>query len=107
MLIVYSEQGVNAQNYTNRLLEQVNRLNMDESKLPILRIMIESIDRIFDKTDIFALDEYLLFGKFNGILFNWTVIWMKSLVFLNRFMDCWLFVVLFAVGTRKMFAIDQ
>lgn len=62
LLIVYSEQEVNTQNYVNRLLEQVNKLNSDESKLPILRIMVDALERIFAKQDIFALDEYLLFG---------------------------------------------
>lgn len=63
LLILYSEQEVNIQNYANRVLEQVNKLNSDESKLPVLRIMIDAVERIFDKPDFFALDEYLLFGK--------------------------------------------
>lgn len=62
LLIVYTEQEVNTQNYMNRLLEQVNKLIPDESKLPVLRIMIEALGLIFAKSDIFALDEYLLFG---------------------------------------------
>lgn len=64
LLILYSKQEVNTQNYVTRLLEQVNKLNTDEHKLPVLRIMIEAVERIFDKPDFFALDEYLLFGKF-------------------------------------------
>lgn len=62
MLILYSEQEINVQNYVNRLLEQLNKLNSDESKLPVLRIMIEALERIFAKSDIFSNDEYLLFG---------------------------------------------
>lgn len=65
LLILYSKQEVNAQNYVTRLLEQVSKLNTDEHKLPVLRIMIEAVERIFDKSDFFALDEYLLFGKFS------------------------------------------
>lgn len=67
LLILYSKQEVNTQNYVHRLLEQVNKLNSDESKLPVLRIMVEALERILDKPDFFALDEYLLFGK--NILF--------------------------------------
>lgn len=64
LLILYSKQEVNTQNYVTRLLEQVNKLNTDEHKLPVLRLMIEAVERIFEKPDFFALDEYLLFGKF-------------------------------------------
>lgn len=62
LLIIHSDQEVNTQNYLNRLLEQVNKLNSNESKLPVLRIMVDALERILKKPDIFAFDEYLLFG---------------------------------------------
>lgn len=66
MLIVYSQQEINAHNHVNRLLEQVNKLNSDESKMPVVRIMVDALERIYDKPDIFANDEYLLFGNIFG-----------------------------------------
>lgn len=69
LLIVHSDQEVNTQNYVNRLLEQINKLNTNESKLPVLRIMVDALERIFKKPDIFASDEYLLFGMSHSIDF--------------------------------------
>lgn len=63
LLILCTKHGLNVQNYMNRLLEQVNKLNSDESKLPVLRIMVDAFDSILDKTDIFVNEEYLFFGK--------------------------------------------
>lgn len=63
LFILYSQQEVNMQAYANRFLEQINKLSNGESKLPILRIMFDALERIYEKSDIFALDEYLLFGK--------------------------------------------
>lgn len=62
LLILYTEQGLNAQNCINRLLEQVNKLNSDESKLPVLRIMVDAFESLFNKSDIFLNEEYLFFG---------------------------------------------
>lgn len=68
LLIVYSRQEVNTKNYVSRLLEQVNKLNSDESKLPVVRIIVDALERIYDKPNIFANDEYLLFGKILRLL---------------------------------------
>lgn len=62
LLILYSQQKVNTQNYVSRLLEQINKLNSDEKKLPILRIMVDGLERIFEISDIFANDEYRILG---------------------------------------------
>lgn len=69
LLILYTEQGLNTQNYINRMLEQVNKLNSDESKLPVLRVMVDACERIFNKSDIFINEEYLLFGMHFNILY--------------------------------------
>lgn len=63
LLILYSQQKVNTQNYVGRLLEQINKLNSDEKKLPILRIMVDGLERIFEIPDIFAHDEYRILGE--------------------------------------------
>lgn len=54
---------MNTQNYVSRLLEQINKLNSDENKLPVLRIMIEALERICQKSDVFSNDEYMILGK--------------------------------------------
>lgn len=64
LLILYAEHGLNAQNCINRLLEQVNKLNSDESKLPVLRIMVDAFESILNKTDIFENEEFLFFGMY-------------------------------------------
>lgn len=63
LLILFANQEENVKNYAGRLLEQVTKLISDENKLPILRIMIDALERIYDKSDIFALDEYILLGE--------------------------------------------
>lgn len=63
LLKIYSDQEMNMQNYVIRLLEQVNKLNSDENKLPVLRIMIDGLESIYSRSNIFALDEYMLFGE--------------------------------------------
>lgn len=76
LLILCTEHGIHARNYIGRVLEQVNKLNSDESKLPVLRVMIEAFERIFDKSDVFANEEYLLFGmkfKTNSILLAFDI----------------------------------
>lgn len=67
MLILYTEHDQNAQNCINRLLEQVNKLNSDESKLPVLRIMVDAFEGILSKPDIFLNEEYLFFGMYTQI----------------------------------------
>lgn len=62
LLILYTEQDLSAQNCINRLLEQVNKLNPDESKLPVLRIMADALESVLNKSDIFLNEEYLFFG---------------------------------------------
>lgn len=62
LLILYSEQEVHMHSYVSRLLEQVNKMSCDESKLPSLRIMVDALERIYAKSDIFAYDEYMLLG---------------------------------------------
>lgn len=109
MLIVYSQQEINAHNYVNRLLEQVNKLNSDESKMPVVRIMVDALERIYDKPDIFANDEYLLFGNISSMFIS-SFAQYNGYVFLIdifRFMDCRLFIVLFTVRAREMLAIYQ
>lgn len=63
LLILYSQQDVNTQNYVSRFLEQINKFNSDENKLPVLRIMIDALERICQRSDIFSNDEYMIFGE--------------------------------------------
>lgn len=111
LLILYSEQKVDTQNYVVRLLEQINRLNSDEKKLPVLRIMVDGMERIFDKSDIFAFNEYMILGEFTIIfiscsLFLFVIYYFfdyeyellyDSCTFSFRLMDRGLFIVLFAI----------
>lgn len=67
LLILHIQRELNTQNCINRLLEQVNKLNTDESKLPVLRIMVDAFEIILDKADVYANGEYLLFGMYVSI----------------------------------------
>lgn len=63
LLILYSDQEINMTVYVGRLLEQVNSLNADESKLPVLRIMFDSLEKIYQKHDIFEFGAFSLIGN--------------------------------------------
>lgn len=63
-LILNLEQELNIQMYSNRILEQVNKLNLDEHKLPILRIMIDALEKICDtNSNIFEFGSFVLIGN--------------------------------------------
>lgn len=63
MLLLYSEHEVNINVYVSRLLEQVNNLSSGETKLPVLRIMFDALERICEKHDIFECGAFTLIGN--------------------------------------------
>lgn len=62
LLILQAEKHISIHGYVIRLLEQLNKLPMDENKLPILRIIADALDPLFAKPDIFELGEYIFIG---------------------------------------------
>lgn len=62
LLILQAEGQISIHGYIIRLLEQLNKLPMDENKLPILRIIVDALESLFAKPDIFELGEYIFIG---------------------------------------------
>lgn len=65
LLILHAGKQISIHGYVIRLLEQLNKLTMDENKLPILRIIADALDPLFVKGNIFELGEYIFIGKSN------------------------------------------
>lgn len=110
LLILYTEQGLNVQNCINRLLEQVNKLNADESKLPVLRTMVDTFDSILNKSDIFINGNYLFFGEnfqIWNLNFSLAFISIYFISSVHRHVDCGLLNVLLTAGAREMLTIHQ
>lgn len=62
LLLLQAGKQIGIQGYVIRLLEQLNKLTMDENKLPVLRIIADGLDPMFAKQDIFELGEYIFIG---------------------------------------------
>lgn len=62
MVLLQAEKQIGIQAYVIGLLKQLNKLTMDENKLPIMRIIADALDPLFVKQDIFELGEYIFIG---------------------------------------------
>lgn len=65
LLILQAEKRISIHDYVIRLLDQLNKLSMDENKLPILRIIADALEPLFAKQDIFELGEYIFIGEYD------------------------------------------
>lgn len=108
MLLLQVEKHIGIQAYVIRLLEQLNKLTKDENKLPIMRIIADALDPLFVKKDIFELGQYIFIGMC-GVKGDQRWIWFSMLSFLEpiRIVAGWLFGIVLARRTGKVFAIHQ
>lgn len=64
LMMMQTEHRIAIQGYVIRFLEQLNKLTMDDHKLPILRIIAEAFEPLFAKDDIFELGEFIFIGEY-------------------------------------------
>lgn len=65
MLILLVEQRINIQGYLLRFLEQINAFNTNDSKLPVMKVLFDGMERLFSRENYFEYGEYLLLGEDN------------------------------------------
>lgn len=63
LLILHSNENLDIHGYVLRFMEQVHAINSDENKLPILKILIDGAETLFQKNNPFECGEYLLLGN--------------------------------------------
>lgn len=63
LVLLQEKRDINVQSYLSKILDQVNKLNTDENKLPVLRIMVEILEKMCTKENMFAVGTYTIVGK--------------------------------------------
>lgn len=63
LVLLQVKREINVQSYLTKILDQVNRLNSDENKLPVLRVLVEILENMCTKENIFSIGTFTIIGK--------------------------------------------
>lgn len=64
LILLQEKRDINVQSYLGKILDQVNKLSSDENKLPVLRVLIEILENICTKDNLFSVGTYMIIGEY-------------------------------------------
>lgn len=64
LIFLFTQDRIDANAYITRMLEQIQKIPIDDNKLKIFRIMAESCEPLLNRQDIFECGEFTMIGNF-------------------------------------------